>query len=305
MFSLIKKAIKITNDNIILAIPLILFMWIINFYSLFSKYTVDTLPEFILASVTVLCMVGAFCAGWFYMIKEAVNLSKKVFVLDEDRAKATLNLIKLVPAGIGKYFLSFVGMYIILFFIQIAVAIIVYLVGVNTIGVLDAASVQSLQSIAADQTTDQAMMAFVDSLTPEQIMFFGKWSMLFMLISSAAFFLIMLWFPEIVYNTPNSVVALWRAVKKLFKTFFKSLLLFVTVWMLGFVLLFINTFALINPFTYLVMSIILFYYSVFLMVLLFLYYDENFNKPVENIDGIKEVRDETVFADEGDGSDEQ
>ena len=296
MFNLIKKAIKITNDNIILAIPLILFMWIINFYSLFSKYTVDTLPEFLLASVTILFMVGAFCAGWFYMIKEAVALSKKVFVLDEDRAKATLNLIKLVPAGIGKYFLSFVGMYIILFFIQVAVAIIVYFVGVHTIGVLDAVSVQNLQSIAAEQTqnTDQAMMAFVDSLSPEQILFFGKWSMLFIFISSAAFFLIMLWFPEIVYSTQNPVLALWRSIKKVFKTFFNSLSLFVTMWIVGFILLFVNTFAFINPFTYLVMSIILFYYSVFLMVLLFLYYDETFNQPISDA----EISEAEIVADD-------
>ena len=279
MLKLFRQAVKITNDNIILAIPLILFMWIINFYSLFSKYTVDTAPELILASVTILFMVGAFCAGWFYMIKGAISLSKKVFVLDEDRAKETLNLLKVIPVGIGKYFLSFVGMYVILFFIQVLVTLIVYTIGVHTIGVLDPASVQHLQTIASDQsqTSDQAMMSFVDSLTQEQIIFFGKWSMLFMLISSAAFFLIMLWFPEIIYCTQNPLFALWHSVKKLFKTFFKSLTLFINMWIIGFILLFINTFALINPFTYLIMSIILFYYSVFVMVLLFLYYDETFN----------------------------
>ena len=297
MLKLFKKAIKITNDNIILAIPLILFMWIINFYSLFSKYTVDTLPELILASITILFMVGAFFAGWFYMIKGAIALSKKVFVLDEDRAKATLNLLKVIPAGIGKYFLSFVGMYIILFAIQVIVSIIVFSIGVHTIGTLDPASVQHLQNFALDQSqsSEQAMVAFVDTLTPQQIAFFGKWSLLFMVISSAVFFLIMLWLPEIAYNTLNPLVALWRAVKKLFKTFFKSLALFLNMWIIGFLLLFVNTFALINPFTYLIMSIVLFYYSVYVMVLLFLYYDETFNTTP---DVVLETIEETPASDE-------
>lgn len=288
--NLLKKAVKITNDNIILAIPLILFMWIINFYSLFSKYTVDTVPELILASITVLFMVGAFLAGWFYMIKNAIELSKKVFILDTDRARATVNLIKLIPAGIGKYFLSFVGMYIILFFIQVLVTLIVFSIGIHTIGTLDAATTQQIQSFALDQTkaSEIAMAQFIDSLTPQQIAFFGKWSLLFMSVSSAVFFVIVLWIPEIIYKTLNPLVALWRAVKKLFKTFFKSLALFVTMWIIGFILLFINTFAFLNPITYIIMSIVLFYYSVYVMVLLFLYYDEKFNNTAAETQIIEE-----------------
>lgn len=288
--NLLKKAVKITNDNIILAIPLILFMWIINFYSLFSKYTVDTVPELILASITVLFMVGAFLAGWFYMIKNAIELSKKVFILDTDRARATVNLIKLIPAGIGKYFLSFVGMYIILFFIQVLVTLIVFSIGIHTIGTLDAATTQQIQSFALDQTkaSEIAMAQFIDSLTPQQIAFFGKWSLLFMSVSSAAFFLIVLWIPEIIYKTQNPLLALWRAIKKLFKTFFKSLGLFITMWIVGFILLFINTFAFLNPITYIVMSIVLFYYSVYVMVLLFLYYDEKFNNTAAETQIIEE-----------------
>ena len=279
IIDLLKKSVKITNDNIILAIPLILFMWIINFYSLFSKYTVDTIPEMILATVTVLFMVGAFLAGWFYMIKKAVELSKKVFVLDSDRAKETLNLIKLIPTGIGKYFLSFVGMYSILFLIQVLVSLIVFSIGIHSIGTLDPATVQQIQTFALDQTksSELAMVQFIDSLTPQQIAFFGKWSLLFMAVSTTAFFIIMLWLPEIMYKSPNPFVALWRAIKKLFKTFFKSLTVFASMWIIGFILLFINTFAFLNPFTYLIMSIILFYYTVYVMVLLFVYYDETFN----------------------------
>ena len=222
-------------------------------------------------------MSGAFFASWFYMVKEAIDLSKQVFVLDADRAKATINLFKALPVGIGKYFLSFVGFYIILFFIQVFATPVVYLLGVNIIGGLDTESMQNLQVIAMDPSiTNQSMAAFIDKLAPEQIIFFGKWSLLFMLITSIIMYLLMFWIPEIIYKTPNPIVALWRSVVKLFKDFFSSFRFFISIWLMGFALLFLNTFAVINPLAYIIMNIILFYFTVFVVVAIFLYYDKKF-----------------------------
>ena len=277
MINIFKQAAKITNYNIILAIPLIVFVKLLDLYSLYSRNTVDSTHELILASVTVLFMSGAFFASWFYMVKEAIDLSKQVFVLDADRAKATMNLFKALPVGIGKYFLSFVGFYIILFFIQVFATPVVYLLGVNIIGGLDTESMQNLQVIAMDPSiTNQSMAAFIDKLTPEQIIFFGKWSLLFMLITSIIMYLLMFWIPEIIYKTPNPLVALWRSVVKLFKDFFSSFRFFISIWLMGFALLFLNTFAVINPLAYIIMNIILFYFTVFVVVAIFLYYDRKF-----------------------------
>ena len=277
MINIFRQAAKITNYNIILAIPLIVFVKLLDLYSLYSRVTVDSTHELILASVTVLFMSGAFFASWFYMVKEAIDLSKQVFVLDADRAKATMNLFKVLPVGIGKYFLSFVGFYIILFFIQIFATPVVYLLGVNIIGGLDTNSMQSLQLIAMDPSaTNQSMAAFIDKLTPEQIIFFGKWSLLFMLVTSVIMYFLMFWIPEIIYNTINPLVALWHSIVKLIKDFFSSFRFFISIWLMGFALLFLNTFAVINPLAYIVMNIILFYFTVFVVVAIFLYYDKKF-----------------------------
>ena len=277
MINIFKQAAKITNYNIILAIPLIVFVKLLDLYSLYSRNTVDSTHELILASVTVLFMSGAFFASWFYMVKEAIDLSKQVFVLDADRAKATINLFKALPVGIGKYFLSFVGFYFIVFFIQVFATPVVYLLGVNIIGGLDTESMQNLQVIAMDPSiTNQSMAAFIDKLAPEQIIFFGKWSLLFMLITSIIMYLLMFWIPEIIYKTPNPIVALWRSVVKLFKDFFSSFRFFISIWLMGFALLFLNTFAVINPLAYIIMNIILFYFTVFVVVAIFLYYDKKF-----------------------------
>ena len=278
MRELFKETAKITNYNIILTIPLIIFVKVLDLYSLYSRYHIDSTPKFLLASLTVLFMFGVFCSGWFYMIEGAIKLSKKVFVLDEDRAKATLNLFKIFPEGVGKFFLSFVGVYIIFFIIQLLATPIVYLLGIKIIGGLDQNSMMQLQQLTIDTsvTANQSMAAFIDSLTPEQIVFFGKWSLLFMLITSLIMYLLMLWIPEIIYKTPNPLLALGRSFIKLFKDFFTTIRLFLSIWFMGFALLFINTFAFINPIAYIIMSIIIFYFSVYFVVFIFLYYDKKY-----------------------------
>ena len=278
MRELFKEAVKITNYNIILTIPLIIFIKILDLYSLYSKYNVDSALKFFVASITVLFMFGIFCSGWFNMIKGAIKLSKKVFVLDEDRAKATMNLFKNFSEGVGKFFLSFVGAYIIFLFIQAIATPLVYILGVKIIGGLDTNSMQNLQSLAinSEMSANQGMPAFIDKLSIEQIIFFGKWSLLFMSITSIIMYLLMLWVPEIICCTPNPLVALFRSVKKLFKDFFVTVRLYLILWFVGFLLLFVNTFAVINPIAYIIMSIIMFYYSVYLIVLIFLYFDRKY-----------------------------
>ncbi len=278
MRELFKEAIKITNYNIILAVPLIIFIKILDLYSLFSRANIDSAPKFLIASITVLFMFGVFCAGWFYMVEGAVKLSKKVFVLDTDRAKATMNLFKTFPEGVGKFFLSFVGVYIIFLFVQAIATPLVYILGVNIIGGLDPESMQYLQelTINTELAGSQGMPAFIDNLSIEQIIFFGKWSLLFMSVTSIVMYFLMLWIPEIICCTPNPLIALWRSLVKLFKDFFTTVRMFLALWFAGFVLLFINTFAVINPIAYIIMSIVLFYFSVYMVVFIFLYFDRKY-----------------------------
>ncbi len=278
MRELFKQACKITNSNIILAVPLIVGIKMLDLYTFFSRAHMDSSGKVILASITVLFMSGVLCALWFYMVKGAVALSKKVFVLDVDRANASLGLFKTIPEGIGKFFLSFVGVYLILFFIQLIATPVVYLLGINIIGTLDEASAQGLMQIASDPASNTAMASFVEQLTPAQIVFFGKWSLLFMIATSVIMYLLMLWVPEILYRTANPFVALFTSIAKLFKDFWNTFRIFISLWLMGFVLLFIYTFAVINPLAYLIVSIIMYYFMVYLTVLIFLYYAEKYEK---------------------------
>jgi len=274
MIKLIKNAVKITNDNIILTIPLIIFMWIIGAYLGYSKFTADTLAEIVLAGVTLLFLFGAFLSGWFYMVKKAVQLSKNVFVLDEERAKAVLNLFKFIPAGIGKYFLSFIGLSLLFIALVFLFGAAIYNTGAYFIGNLDLDPLQIKQAM----TTPNDMKTFIDALSDQQLIMLSKWNLLFIVASALFSFFTFLWVPEIIYSTKNPFMALIYSIKKIFQKFLKTIKLFLFIMLLNFVISFISTFAMFNPFVYLLTMIIYFYFLVYVIVLIFIYYESEFVK---------------------------
>ena len=274
MLNLFKENIKITNDNIILATPLIVFMWLSSLYISYSKGAVNSLPLLILTGVTTLFMTSAFLAGWFYMVKKAIQLSKQVFVLDTDKAKATLNLIKTIPTGIGKYFLSFVGQIIFSMLIFIITGLITFKLGMILIGNvgIDPMQLKSVLSSSID------VRAFLDTLTIDQLIKLNNWNLLLMLTTGILSFLLMLWIPEILFQTKNPLTALFKSIGKIFKKPMKSIKLFLFITILNFVISFVNTFSMLNPFIYFVMMVMYFYFLVYLVMLIFTYYDREFTE---------------------------
>lgn len=274
MFKLFKNAFKLTNEGIILATPLVLFMWLITLYLSFAKGVVDTIPEAVSAFLTLLCMLGAFFGGWFYMVKKSIDISKKEYVLDEDRAKATVNLIKKIPSGVGKYFLSFIGMFLIFLVLFGLFDVLVYKFGIHFIGKIDFTAMQLKNAMASPQE----MKVFLDSLTEPQLIKLSQWNLLFMAATSFVSFIFMLWIPEIIYNTLNPLYALAKSVKKVFVKFPKSFALFIYITFLNFVISFASTFAMLNIIIYMIMMIAYFYFMVYIIVLIFSYYDNEFHK---------------------------
>lgn len=279
MKNILKEAVKITNNSIILAIPLILFVKLIDLYSMYSKYHVDTTPKLVIASITLMCMLCVFASGWLYMVKDAISFSEKVYVLDKDKAKESLMLFKSLLSGIGKHFMSFLGaVCIYVFVIQIIATQLVWYLGSKLIDSLDAASMRTLQDISISAATNNSSMSLLlDNMTPDMITFFGKWSLLFVVVTCIITYLLMLWFPEIIYRESNPLKALGYSVVKLFKNFRETFGLFIILWLIGFIILFLNTFSIMfNPFLYLLISIVMFYFFVYVVVCVFFYYKERF-----------------------------
>jgi len=280
MFKYFTKAFKITNDNIILATPLVLFLFLLSIYVGVAQNAPENSASAVLLLCTILFMLSAFFAGWLYMVKKAIDLDKQEFIMPEDKAKASLKLIKDIPVGIGEYFLSFIGacilysgMFLVLFFIG-------YHLGLHFIGKVGI-SIDSLRMAFGSQ---EAMKALVTSLTAEQLSRLNAWNLLFLGLMATYSFITMFWATEIITKTKNPVFAFFRAIRFTFKNLFSSIILFIYLSAVNFIISMINALAMINPITYFLSMLLYFYFFVYIVVLVFLYYDRENNPSSTNFE---------------------
>ena len=276
MFKLFKQAFKTTNEGIILAIPLTLFWWIITLYMNFSIKVVDTYSEMILSGITMLFMTSAFFAGWFYMTKKCVTFSKKHFIFDKDKNSESIKLLKEMPKGIGKFFL---------FFLEACVIIIGLIIIVGSlISLLSLPFLKEITNILITQNVNiyspQDVSEFINKLPPEQTFELLrpvlKLGFTLAAVPTVFSFLLLLWMPEIVYTKKNPIIALFTSIAKVFKKFWKSLLLFIYITIVQLLASALGPLMLKNPFLYLLIIILYFYIIVYIVVLIFSYYDEEF-----------------------------
>ena len=277
MLEFLKKALKITNENFIIVLPFVLFYILLNLYLGYTKYMLDTVLEALIAMLTITFMFAVFLAGWNYMVKKALELSQKVFVFDEEAVKAHLGLIKTFPTGVGKYFLSFVGVVVIFVVLLILISQIIFYFGINFIGKVDF----TLDQITALTSSTKGLLEFVENLPPEQYVILAKWNLLLMTASFVFSYLLMFWMPEIVYRTKNPLMALFKGIAKLFRKPLKSLGLFLLITFINFVLSFVMTFTLLLPILYFLFAAVYLYYIVYVIVLIFSYYENEFIKDAE------------------------
>lgn len=272
MLKLFKESFKTANDCIILAIPLVLFIWIISFYIGYANRYVDVPAELIIAIITTLIMAGIFFSGWIYMLKKGIDVSKGVYVLDQDRLKAVRNLFRLMPHGIGKFFLSFIGMFLLFKVYAVVTYFAINLIGTHLIGAVYTAD----QASNVLSSTPQELITLLSSLSPEQLTKLRLWNVLIFLTTTVFLFSIMLWVPEIIYSTPNPFKALIIGAKKAFQKFRKSACLFAFLTLLNIIVSLISTFALMNPILYILIMVIMFYYIIYSIVLVFSFYRQEF-----------------------------
>lgn len=277
MIKYFHKAFKITNDNIILTTPLVLFLFLLSIYIGVAQNAPSNTSSFILLSATILFMLSAFFAGWFYMVREAIKLDKKEFDIEEAKAKASFALIKQIPMGIGEYFLYFVGALILYSILFLLISVIAYYLGIHFIGKIDV----DLNKLKIALNSTIAMKSLIASLSHEQIMRLNNWYFLFMGFLSFFSFITMYWGAEIIFRTKNPIMAFFRSLGFLFKRILQSLILFIYISFINFLISLINTFAMMNSLLYFIAMVIYFYFLVYVVVLIFLYYDSESNGQIK------------------------
>lgn len=269
MIKYFSKAFKITNDNIILTTPLLLFIILMVFYLGVVRVIPENPLNFGLIMVTSVAMLTAFFAGWLFMVKKAVELDKKEFETPEDKAKSSFGLIKEIPAGVGEYFLPVLGALFLYGSLIFLFLILTYKLGVHFIGKVEFPPAD----LKAALSSSAQMKAFVSSLSVEQLVKLNEWNLLIMASLTTFSFMTMFWAVEIFYRTKNAFVAFFKSLKFLFKNFLTAIILYVYISIVNFLVSLLGTFANINSILHFLITLIYFYFVVYIVVLIFLYYD--------------------------------
>lgn len=274
MLKLIKNSFTITNDCIILATPLIIFLSILGWYFDYAASSIDNITKLILAAATILIMTSGFAAAWLYMAKKTIFLSKKIFIFDKERVKALWYLIISMPKGIGRLFLPILEVISLYLLIYIILFLGIYLLISKFAGSinLDSFSIQTIM------LSSQELINEVNQLTDDEIIIINYWYLLTFIGSSIISFITMLWIPEIVYNEKNAFKALYNSAKKIFLDFKSSIILYLYITAIIITLSVLNTFLMFTPILYFFVLLFYYYFLVYIIVLLFTYYDRTYIK---------------------------
>lgn len=268
MLDIIKESFRITNENIIIATPLILFSLISSLYLIFS-YSGNSIG-IITSVILFFLMLAAFLSGWFYMIAKAVKNSE-----------LQNNFITEFPTGVGEYFLSVLGMIFKIMIITTVIVIFAYICGKKFIGGIGVSYNQIVQAAASIE----AMKDFVNNLNNEQLIKINAWNILFFCSMVLNYFILMLYPAAIFFKRKNPFVAFWISLKDTFgHRFFKNLLLFLIIFTSYMIISALTAFFGKNIFVHFILTLINFYYLTFVGILVFNYYYSNFAKIGSAID---------------------
>lgn len=241
MINFLKENFKFTNDCIILATPMVLFIAILQVYVDAFRYDLSSKTSYIMFFVALWIGISGCFAGWFYMVKKTLQFSKKTFLFDTDRLTALSKLLLCIFKGVGKFiipFLPVVGAYFIYKVVSFITVIRVY----NS----------PLKPHYNTLTLASDIITFI-----------------------IGYFLIY-WIPEIIYTYSNPFKALINSIKKSFISL-KYAFIYYTLIIAGCLFLqFTIQEMKIYPVVYFLELLFFYYFILYSVITIFRLYERNF-----------------------------
>ena len=264
-------AFKYTNNNMLLLSLLISAVFIVSMYVMISTLRgVNPLWTMLI----VILLMAAIASGFFYSVKKGIST---------DVAEVSHDIKTVFPtfyAGIGKYYLSFLGMFFLFFVFATAIIMGTFLLANTLICDVSELGIDPNAFFQIIATDNNAINTFLTSLSPQQQSYFRAWNRLFFFSTHLFTFLLILWIPEQVYTKKNLFVTLFNSVKKVIKDIPTLLCIFLTISFLNVVL---TAFVLIpvnNPILLFIFSILSMIIPLYLLLYdfytLFLYYQSKY-----------------------------
>lgn len=241
MFKFLKNNLITTNDCIILATPMILYITVLQWYLVTFQYTLNTAFQYTLFFITLWIWISGCCAGWFYMLKKTLQFSKKTYLYDLDRISAIKKLFTCLYKGIGKFFLPFL-LLVILYFLFKVIKI--------------------------------SLMFYVYGLVNSEVYDYVSAGFILIILLFAYWFIFLI--PEIIYNYVNPFKAVINSVKKSYIAFKKCFPIYFILCISGFVLNLFLLNSLSYPILYFILLILSYYFVLYSILAVFKLYEKNF-----------------------------
>ena len=266
MFRCFKEAFNITYENLICISPLILFMILISLYLGAAKVSIVNALSLCISIFSLIIMFAIFLSGWFYMIKMAIINSRFSLInLQKD-----FELLKVFPTGVADYFLTFVYFICCALFILFVIFLVDYVIAIKFIGPVGL-ELNDLVKFR-DLTTFQYLFA---DLTYEQIIKLSGWVFLYVVSTITYSLFTLMWVPYLIFRTKNIFMALWYSIKDAF-TSPKILTLLLGLIIINCAFAVINSYIMLNPFLFFIMTMIYIFFIAHMSMLVFLYYDKKY-----------------------------
>lgn len=262
-----KKIINLTNKYIVTATPLILFTLITSVY-LSICVNGGKIINLLISFVLLFLMTAAFLAGWFNMLKIAVEKSDD----DDDEPNS---LIKSFTPGVGEYFLPCTGAILISIIISLILLTITTVIGMHTIG---------NPQISADAFSNalkdtESLKQFLSGLSSEQLVKISMWNMLFLGTTYINWFLVMFYMPAMFFESKNPFIAFFKSLKRLFsKKFIKNIGIFLLISCIYFIISILSALFAQNAILTFIITLINFYFICATALGIFYYYNHSFIK---------------------------
>lgn len=272
MIKCFREALALAYENLICVSPLLLFMIGITLYLGAAKTSIVNAFSLVISAFALIIMFAVFLSGWFYMIKMAiVNARFSIINLKKD-----FELLKVFPTGVADYFLTFIY-FILLYLILLSVIYAIdYVIALNFIGKVGI----TLSDLIKMQDYSNWQSIFLD-LTYEQIIKTSGWIFLFVVSTLIYSLFTLMWIPYLMFRTKNVFVALYYSIIDAF-TSPKILTLLISLIIINFIFAIINSYIMLNPILFFIMTIVYIFFIVHMSMLIFLYYDKKYTYENEN-----------------------
>ncbi len=280
MFEIIKNSLVIVKNNPFLTLGFILYLIVLSLVAprIWASQSSFIILLFLFA---ILLVSAGFLSGWFGMIKTAIENSYKTYANEEERiaeAQASKNKFFesvssfIVPVGTMLVLCDVLLELLLRFGKQIATKFI------GSVGFLKE---------AFNITQPEQMAEYLKNLGPEKEMILGGWGLFFVTAFAFFIFLTIFWAPAIYWGkngSKNPFLAFWYSITAVFRKPLGVIGLNLLIAALLVFLAQIGVLFSLNPITSFIYMILTIYTFVFVVVLVFNYYEQRLKPRETKID---------------------